>query len=82
MIPNPEYKGPWTGAMNLFVYIDIVRVHLVCYILCIIDCHICQNIFDKIDIMYCKLPYISRGVLPLKTLVIYIYRPRGTMQYN
>jgi hypothetical protein len=32
--------------------------------------------------MYCRLPYVSRGALPLKTLVLYIYRPRGTMQYN
>jgi hypothetical protein len=32
--------------------------------------------------MYCRLPYVSRGGLSLKTLVLYIYRPRGTMQYN
>jgi hypothetical protein len=32
--------------------------------------------------MYCRLPYVSRGVLSLKTLVLYIYRLRGTMQYN
>jgi hypothetical protein len=32
--------------------------------------------------MYCRLSYVSRGALPLKTLVLYIYRPRGTMQYN
>jgi hypothetical protein len=32
--------------------------------------------------MYCRLPYVSRGALPLKTLVLYIYRPRDTMQYN
>jgi hypothetical protein len=32
--------------------------------------------------MYCKLPYVFRGVLPLKTLVLYIYRPSGTVQYN
>jgi ABC-type transport system involved in cytochrome bd biosynthesis fused ATPase/permease subunit len=32
--------------------------------------------------MYCRLPYVSRGALPLKTLVLYRYRPRGTMQYN
>jgi hypothetical protein len=59
-----------------------IRVYLIGYILCIIDCHICRDIFGRIDIMYCKLPYVSRGVLPLKTLVLYIYRPRGTMQYN
>jgi hypothetical protein len=59
-----------------------VRVYLVGYILCIIDWHICQDIFGRIDIMYCRLPYVSRGALPLKTLVLYIYRPRGIMQYN
>jgi hypothetical protein len=31
--------------------------------------------------MYYRLPYVSRGALPLKTLVLYIYRPRGTMKY-
>jgi hypothetical protein len=56
-----------------------VRVYLVGYILCIIDYHICRDIFGRIDIMYCRLPYVSRGALPLKTLVLYIYRPRGTM---
>jgi hypothetical protein len=59
-----------------------VRVYLVGYIFCIIDCHICQNIFNRIDIMYCRLPYVSGGALPLKTLIFYIYRPRDTMQYN
>jgi hypothetical protein len=59
-----------------------VRVYLVGYIFCIIDCHICRDIFGRIDIMYCILPYVSRCALPLKTLVLYIYRPRGTMQYN
>jgi hypothetical protein len=57
-------------------------VYLVGYIFCIIDCHISQDILDIIDIMYCRLPYVSRTVLPLKTLVLYIYRPRGRMQYN
>jgi hypothetical protein len=56
-----------------------VRVYFVGYIFCIIDCNICRDIFDRIDIMYCTLPYVSRGVLPLKTLVLYIYRPRDTM---
>jgi hypothetical protein len=59
-----------------------VRVYLVGYIFCIIDYHICRDIFGRIDIMYCRLPYVSRGVFPLKTLVLYIYWPRGTMQYN
>jgi hypothetical protein len=31
--------------------------------------------------MYCRLSYISRGVLSFKTLVHCIYRPRVTMQY-
>jgi hypothetical protein len=59
-----------------------VRVYLIVYIFCIIDCHIYQDIFGSIDIMYCRLPYVFRGVLPLKTFVLYIYRPRDTMQYN
>jgi hypothetical protein len=57
-----------------------VRVSLVGYIFCIIDCHICRDIFGRIDIMYCRLSYISGGVLPLKTLVLYIYWPRCIMQ--
>jgi hypothetical protein len=32
--------------------------------------------------MYHRLPYVSIGALPFNTLVLYIYRPRGTMQYN
>jgi hypothetical protein len=32
--------------------------------------------------MYCRLAYVFRGALPLKTLVLYKYRSRGTMQYN
>jgi hypothetical protein len=59
-----------------------IRVYLIGYIFYIIGCHICQDIFVRIDIMYCKLPYISGGALPLKTLILYIYRSRGTMQYN
>jgi hypothetical protein len=60
-----------------------VRVYLVGYILCIIDCHICWDIFGKIDIIYYKLAYISRCALPLKTLILYIYQSRGTtMQCN
>jgi hypothetical protein len=55
---------------------------LVGYIVCIIDSHVCRDIFGRIDIMYCRLPYVYGGVLPLKTLVLYIYRPRCTIQYN
>jgi hypothetical protein len=64
------------------VTVGDVRVYLVGYILCIIDCNIYQNIFDRINIMYCTLSYVFRCVLPLKTLVLYIYWSRGTMQYN
>jgi hypothetical protein len=32
--------------------------------------------------MYYRLPYISRVVLSLKTLALYIYRSRGTIQNN
>jgi hypothetical protein len=59
--------------------VEIVRVYLVGYTFCIIDYHICRDIFGRLDIMYCRLSYVSRGTLPLKTLVLYIYRPRGTM---
>jgi hypothetical protein len=62
--------------------IRVVRVYLVGYIFCIINGHICQDIFGSIDIMYCKLPYVSRCVLSLKTLILYIYWSRGRMQYN
>jgi hypothetical protein len=65
-----------------FTKVLSVRVYFVGYIFCIIDYHICWDIFGRIDIMYCRLPYVSRGALPLKTLVLYICRPRGTMQYN
>jgi hypothetical protein len=53
-----------------------VIVYLVGYILSIIDCHICRDIFGRIDIMYSRLPYVSRVALPLKTLVLYIYTSR------
>jgi hypothetical protein len=32
--------------------------------------------------MYYRLSYVSRCVLSLKIIVLYIYRPRDTMQYN
>jgi hypothetical protein len=31
-----------------------------------------QNIFNRIDIIYYRLSYVSRGVLPLKTLTLFI----------
>jgi thymidylate synthase len=54
------------------IAIDI-RVYLIGYIFCIIDYHIYRNIFDRIDIMYYKVSYVSGCVLPLKTFVLYIY---------
>jgi hypothetical protein len=39
---------------------------LVDYIFCIIDYHICRDIFDRIDIMYCTLSYVFRCVLRLQ----------------
>jgi hypothetical protein len=42
-----------------------VRVYLVGYIFCIISCHICRDIFDRIDITYCSLPYVSGGAQPV-----------------
>jgi hypothetical protein len=45
-----------------------VRVYLVGYIFYIIEYHIYQDIFGRIDIMYYKLPYVSGGVLPLRLL--------------
>jgi hypothetical protein len=59
-----------------------VRVYLLGYIFCIINCHICWNIFGRIDIMYYRLSYIFRCVFPLKTLILYIYWSRGIIQYN
>jgi hypothetical protein len=58
-----------------------VRVYLVDYIFCIICCHICRDIFGRINIMYCRLPNVFGGTLLLKTSVLYIYRSRATMQY-
>jgi hypothetical protein len=56
-----------------------IKVYLIDYTFCIISCHICRDIFDRIDIMYCTLTYISRGTLLLKTLILYIYRLKSTM---
>jgi hypothetical protein len=35
-----------------------VRVYLLGYILCIIDYHICRDIFDKLHILYNRLSYM------------------------
>jgi hypothetical protein len=50
-----------------------VRVYLIGYTICIIGCHICQDIFDRINIMYYELPYVYKGVL-LLLYSIYIGR--------
>jgi hypothetical protein len=63
------------------VTVGDIRVYLIDYILYIIDCQICPNIFDMINIIYCGLSYVSRAVLPLKAIILYIYRPRATIQY-
>jgi hypothetical protein len=57
----------------------LVKLYLVGYIFCIIHRHICWDIFARIDIMYYKLSYVPGVVLPLKTLVLYIYWPRAIM---
>jgi hypothetical protein len=54
---------------------QLPRLFMVGYIFYIIDCHICQDIFDRMDIMYYRLTYVSERVIPLKTLLLYIYRP-------
>jgi hypothetical protein len=37
----------------------IVRVYLVGYIFCIIDYHICRDIFGRLYILYNRLSYMS-----------------------
>jgi hypothetical protein len=79
IIPSTYSSVSTSVVLPLWLYGD-VRVYVVGYIFCIIDWHIYRDIFDTIDIMYCRLPYISGGILPLKTLACYIYRPRDTIQ--
>jgi hypothetical protein len=63
------------------VTVGDARVYLVGYIFYIIDCHICWDIFGRINIMYCRLSYVSECALPLKTLVLYtLYIP--AVRYN
>jgi hypothetical protein len=38
---------------------EVVRVYLVGYIFCIIDYHICRDIFGRLYILYNRLPYMS-----------------------
>jgi hypothetical protein len=40
--------------------------------------YISRGIFGRLDIMYNRLSYVSGGALPSKSLVLYIYQPRGT----
>jgi hypothetical protein len=56
-----------------------VRVYLIDYILCIICYDIYRDIFGRINIMYHRISYVSGGILPLKTLVLYTYWPIDTM---
>jgi hypothetical protein len=67
------FKRPGIFFLLILCFL-IVRVYLVGYIFCIIDYYICRNIFDRIDIMYYKLSYVSRNVFPLKNpAALYIY---------
>jgi hypothetical protein len=44
--------------------------------------YVSGGIFGRLDIMYHILSYVSGGALPLKPLVLYIYRLRGTMNQS
>jgi hypothetical protein len=58
-----------------------VRVYLVVYILCIIDCHICRDIFGRI--ILCIVYYHMYLELSCPSRLLYsIYRSRGTIQYD
>jgi hypothetical protein len=59
---------------------EYVRVYLVCYIFCIIDYHICYDIFDMIDIIYYRL-HIYLKMHYLTILLYSIYTSQET-QYN
>jgi hypothetical protein len=62
-----EFRPVSTFAVARVSTAGGVRVYLVGYIFCTIDYHIYRDIFGMIDIMYCRLSYVSRGVFPLKT---------------
>jgi hypothetical protein len=55
-------------AVGKFSFTISAIVYLVGYILCIIDYHIYQNIFSRIDIMY----YIRRYFVPQDSYTLYI----------
>jgi hypothetical protein len=44
---------------RVFLVTDSVRVYMVGYIFCIIDYHICRDIFSRLYILYNRLPYMS-----------------------
>jgi hypothetical protein len=78
----------WNGSQFSRVVVDscrfaitIVRVYFVGYIFYIIDYYICRDIFSRIDIMYCRLSYVSRGVLSFKTPAP-LYICTSIKQYN
>jgi hypothetical protein len=65
------FSSPTDCAAPTVTVGDII-IYLVGYIFCIIDCHICRHIFGRIDIMYCRLIYVSRCTFFLVTLILYI----------
>jgi hypothetical protein len=44
--------------------------------------YVSRGIFGRLDIMYYRLSYVFRGALSLKSLILYIYRSRGTMNQS
>jgi hypothetical protein len=54
---NPKYEfNEWFANVETAI---CVRVYLVGYIFCIIDYHICRDIFGRLYILYNRLPYMS-----------------------
>jgi hypothetical protein len=55
-----KYANAVYVAVDLLSQVLIfVRVYLVGYIFCIIDYHICRDIFGRLYILYNRLPYMS-----------------------
>jgi hypothetical protein len=71
MIPGATLDGPLIGWAKPHT-VDCPGAHVPM---------IQHNYSNKIDIMYYRLPYVFGGDLPLKTLILYISRLRGTIQY-
>jgi hypothetical protein len=42
--------------------------------------YVSRSIFDRLDIIYHRLSYVSIGALPFKLLILYIYRPRTVIK--